>query len=118
MSKNKFLVGKPKFYPDKLINEFKKLFFKLPNVKSAYIAQIFIPNSGIPAHPVIGINIQGNLNDIANELGEVIKGNTKKGEYIDVFPADTKGLAEYFATIEPFYQRRKNKIATVSNEDE
>lgn len=106
---NKFLIGKPKFPLDKLINELIKIFLKLPNVKSAYIAQIFILGSSVPPHPVIGINMQGNLNDIADELGDVIKRNTKKGEYIDVFPVDSKGLAEYFSTIEPFYKINTNE---------
>lgn len=109
MNNNEFLIGKPKLVPDKLIDELKKLFLKLPNVESAYLAQIFIPNSGIPAHPVIGINMHGDLNDIAQSLGEVIKRNTKKGEYIDIFPADSKGLTEYFSTIKPFYKINTNK---------
>lgn len=98
------LIGKPKIYPEKLINNLIKLFSTIPKVKAAYLAQVFIINSGIPAHPVIGIDMEGNLNDIFNQIDAVIKENMNEDECVDISPFNAKGLSEYFATINPFYK--------------
>jgi len=104
MNDQKFLIGKPKVYPEKLTKELIRLFSTIPSVKAAYLAQIFIPNSGIPAHPVVGIEMHGNLNEIADELTKVIKKNIPPEECIDVVPTNTKNYIDYFSTIEPFYK--------------
>ena len=102
----KFLIGKPKIYPENLIEELKILFSKLPNIKSACIAQIFVPGSGMPAHPIIGVDMEGDLNDIADKLGNVINRNSKKDECIEMCSINTGGLSEYFKKIKPFYIKK------------
>jgi hypothetical protein len=108
MNNSKILIGQPSIYPDKLIDDLKLLFLKLPKVQSAYLAQVFVPNVDTIAHPVIGVDMDGDLSEIADEIKSVIQINISNTEYIDVVPVTTKGLAEYFAKISPFYKTNKN----------
>ena len=103
MKKHSFLIGKPRNYPTNLANALVDFFKKNPQVKTAYLAQIFDPASREPPHLAIGIVMDVQMNSIANHLGEIVRSTCSENEFIDFMCIDTPEKVELFSSLKPFY---------------
>lgn len=100
------LLGQPAQYPVKLVESLKKYFATHMSVKKAYLAQIHIPSFDQPPHPVIGIEVDGDFNEIVQDLGSITIGSLADNQFVDYVPIDSGTISDYLINkTEPFYVR-------------
>lgn len=105
MVKASFLIGKPRTCPQDLLNNLSDLFQSIPDVKAAYVAQIFNPMAKERAHLAIGVEMDNHLNTIAYKIGEIIKKSVPEGEPVDLIHLEKEDIKKAFSTLKPFYQK-------------
>jgi type III secretion system (T3SS) SseB-like protein len=102
------LLGQPKVYPTELVKALSTLFAQHRNVKAAYLAHFFNPDSGEPPHTLIGIDADGESQVLFGEAGMVARDVLPRGELVDftqVKPHE-EGLSQYLIReTKPFYRR-------------
>ncbi len=102
------LLGQPKEYPNKMVDSLKTLFAKRSNVKAAYLALMHDPSLDEKPHLLIGVEADGNIEQVLQEAGVVAGDTSPRGEPVDmvrVIPGK-KDLSDYFKKeVKPFYER-------------
>jgi len=98
-------IGQLKIYPDKLIKSLSDLFITKPKTKAAYIAAIRI-NETKP-HYLIGIEYEGQFNEITKVAGPLAEKHLTNNEIVDFVQIDYKsGVSEYLLNeTKPFYKK-------------
>jgi hypothetical protein len=107
----KVLFAQPKDYPHRLTDALSRFFARSRDVKAAYLALQFVPDSDSAAHILIGIEVDGDFDKIIGEAGVVIRDVTPTGDFVDIVrihsnPTDTAGNYLKNET-KPFYVRKK-----------
>lgn len=101
------LLGQPApaIYPHKLVAALTSLFAEHPEVRKAYLALMHMPASGQPAHPVVGIDVDGDFSAVLQDAGVLLNDVTEKGQVVDfvqIKPGET--IPDYMTgSVEPFY---------------
>ena len=103
MVKKSLLIGRPRKYPQQMADVLLKFFRKSPNIKKAYLAQVFDPTTGEPPHITIGIVMNTEIESIKNDLEKIIQENCAQQEFIDFVCIDTQDKKNLFSSLEPFY---------------
>jgi hypothetical protein len=105
----KVLLGQPANYPAKMVDSLTAFFSKRSNVKSAYLALMHDPSQDEKPHLVVGIEVDGNIDQVIQEAGVVAGDSAPHGEPVDLVRIENgdQGLSEYFLReVKPFYERR------------
>jgi hypothetical protein len=99
------LIGMPKEYPTKLVDAMSRYFQGKPEIKKAYVAQIQMPDSDEPAHLIFSIQVDGDFQPIASDLGVVFQETLETGQFADLVQFGQGSLDDYFKTQQPFFER-------------
>ncbi|HEU0297648.1 MAG TPA: enhanced serine sensitivity protein SseB C-terminal domain-containing protein [Anaerolineales bacterium] len=105
-NETKVLIGMPKEYPAKLVEVLRKHFRTDPRVKKAYFAQIHMPDSGEPPHLIISIEADGDFQQLATSLNEVVLSSTGGDQIIDMVQFGIGTLDDFFRQQKPFYEEQ------------
>ena len=102
-------LSQPEEYPSKMVDSLTTLMAKRGDVKSAYLLQLHEPSNDPKPHLVVGIELEGNVQQLMLEIGVVAGDSIPPGKPLDlmrIIPGE-KGLSEYFLKeVQPFYERR------------
>lgn len=106
--RTKVLIGQPANYPHELAGALSRLFSKVKEVKRAYVAHIFIPKKDKKPHTLIGIEVEGNWDQVVAQAGLVVRDINIPDPPVDFIQVPGHGGPEdYFLdNCEPFYERR------------
>jgi hypothetical protein len=77
-------------------------------VKAAYLALIHDPSAGENPHLIVGIEVDGDWEQVIREAGTVAGDTAPKGEPVDLVRVvrGDRGLGQYFTeNVKPFYER-------------
>jgi len=102
------LLGQPANYPHQMVASLGGLFVKHRNVRRGYLAMMHDPEQDEHPHLIIGIEVDGEADQILREAGAVAADSAPEGEPVDLVRVDPEdhGLSEYFIKqTQPFYER-------------
>jgi len=102
------LLGQPADYPRELVDALRREFARHGGVAEARLAQLHVPSTGQPPHPVVGLRAQGGpgaLNAILDSIGPAVQGAVPPGMPVDFVDLDGAGAGEYLrAESVPFFK--------------
>lgn len=102
------LLGQPKNYPKQIVDSLVTLLTKRSNAKTAYLFLMHDASNDAKPHLVIGIEANGNVDQLMHEIGTVAFDSSPDGGPLDlirVTPGEM-GLSEYcIKNVKPFYER-------------
>lgn len=103
------MIGQPANYPEELVSALCSLFEKLKSVKKAYLAHFFNPERDEKAHALIGIEVDGNWDEVIAQAGLVSRDIKIPDPPIDFIQISGKGgVEDYFLNdCKPFYKRKR-----------
>jgi hypothetical protein len=107
-SKNgcRLLVGQPAKPPTALLEALRGLFASCPNVRAAYLAQVYAPSPHGRPQPVIGLEMAEGLQALQEEAGILCRQYLTEDESIDFMPIGADTVSEYMKKqTKPFYVR-------------
>jgi hypothetical protein len=108
----KVLIGAPAKIPSGLVEALKKtISSRNPEVKTAYLGQVFYVRDGEKPHLALVIDVNTKdkvaIGAICQDLAVSTKGLLGEGEYIDIMANDGNGTAfEITKAVKPFYSKR------------
>lgn len=101
-------LGAPAEYPEELVAALKADFARRGLVEEARLAQIHVPSTGVPPHPVIGIRLRAGadaLRPVLQSLQPVVAAVLREGMAVDFVDLDGGGAGVYLrAETELFYR--------------
>jgi len=113
------LLGQPAEYPNAMVASLTTLLAGHSNVKTAYLALMHNPSENEKPHLIVGIEADGDFENVIREAGTVAADSAPKGEPVDLMRVvrGESGMAKYFLKeVKPFYQREdSNDVSGVSN---
>lgn len=113
----KVLLGQPADYPSKMVDSLTTLLSKHSNVKAAYLALMHDPSQDTKPHLVVGIEVDGEIENVMREAGVVASDSAPNGGPVDLIQIERGdlGLSEHFVhEVKPFYERRwGNKLKSL-----
>lgn len=101
-------MGQPSNYPTPMVDSLRQLLAKHSNVKKAYLALMHDPSVDEHPHLIIGIEADGDIDNVIREVGVVAADAAPDGETVDLYRVnpDDSGLSQYFINdTTPFYER-------------
>lgn len=102
------LLGQPADYPTEMVASLTTLLARHSNVKAAYLALMHDASVDEKPHLIVGIEAEGNFENVIREAGTVAADTSPKGEPVDLIRVmrGDSGLAQYFIDeVKPFYER-------------
>jgi hypothetical protein len=102
------LIGQPSEYPMEMISSLSKLFARRRNVRAGYIAMMHDTSIDETPHLVVGIEVDGEFEGIAQEAGTVAADTSPNGEPVDLIRIDSRTRFPgnyFFEKVKPFYVR-------------
>jgi hypothetical protein len=102
------LLGQPANYPTEMVASLSTLLAKHSNVKAAYLALMHDVSRDETPHLIIGIEAEGDFENVIREAGTVAGDTAPKGEPVDLIRVirGESGLGQYFIEeVKPFYER-------------
>jgi|GEM_PF-6355186 len=100
------LVGEPSPAPAHLTAPLAALFATIPQVKKAHIGQAVFADSEGVRRLVIGLAVDGDIDDVLDRVGEVLEKAARPSDVIDFVEVPGSPLDQYFARdLKPFYSR-------------
>jgi hypothetical protein len=106
-----FLLSHPAEYPVAMVEALAAFLSTRENVQAAWVASIDNPNDDDPSHLVIGIEADGDWEEVIREAGTIAADTAPGEEPIDLFRVirEESMLARYFAEKSvPFYERSRD----------
>ncbi len=104
--KDELKLVQPRDYPEALVNALSVLFKKTKEVRTAYLAKHYNPQPGTPAHYVIGLEVSGHWERVAEAACAVAGAAKKAGENVHIIPIGRDEMSEYLVDTEPFYTKK------------
>ena len=101
------LIGTPKDPHTGLKEALSSVFEKRRDVRSARLAWWFIPDSGVPAHAVVGLEVKGNWDEIVRAATAALSSVTSPDQIIDFIDLDASSAADAIRKLDPFFRRRR-----------
>jgi hypothetical protein len=102
------LLGQPANYPTDMVASLTTLLAKHSNVQAAYLALMHDVSMDEKPHLIVGIEAEGNFENVIREAGTVAGDTAPKGEPVDLIRVirGESGLGQYFIEeVKPFYER-------------
>ena len=102
------LLGQPANYPRAMVASLTTLLAKHSNVKAAYLAQMYIRSHDEKPHLMVGIEADGDFENVIREAGTVAADTAPEGEPVDLIRVirGESGIGRYFLEeVKPFYER-------------
>ncbi len=102
------LLGQPSNYPNAMVTFLTTLLAKHSNVKAAYLALMHNPSVDEKPHLIVGIEAEGDFDNVIREAGTVAADTAPNGEPVDLTRVvrGESGVAQYFLEeVKPFYER-------------
>jgi len=102
------LLGQPSNYPNAMVTFLTTLLAKHSNVKAAYLALMHNPSVDEKPHLIVGIEAEGDFENVIREAGTVAADTAPNGEPVDLTRVvrGESGVAQYFLEeVKPFYER-------------
>ena len=102
------MLGQPSDYPKHVTDALAAFFKDKPEVAAAYLAHMFVPNSGEPPHTMIGVDAEpdADFDRLSGEVGIVLGDVAHQGELIDLIRITEGGVSDYMTQeTTPFYKR-------------
>lgn len=113
------LLGQPANYPQAMVASLTTLLARHSNVKAAYLALMHDRSRDEKPHLIVGIEADGDFENVIREAGTVAADTAPAGEPVDLTRVirGESGIARYFfEEAKPFYQRESaNDISGVNN---
>ena len=112
------LLGQPANYPKAMVASLTTLLAKHSNVKAAYLAQMYIRSQDEKPHLMVGIEADGDFENVVREAGTVAADTAPEGEPVDLIRVvrGQSGMAKYFLKeVKPFYERESSNDVSVAN---
>ena len=113
------LLGQPANYPTAMVASLTTLLAKHSNVKAAYLAQMYIRSQDEKPHLIVGIETDGDFENVVREAGTVAADTAPEGEPVDLMRVvrGESGIGRYFLEeVKPFYERESsNDVSEVNN---
>ena len=103
------LLGQPREYPSRMVDSLAKLFAVRRNVTAAYLLLMHDPSVDEKPHLVIGIEADGDVEEVVQAAGVVAADTAPADEPVDLFRVvrGESGLSDYcLREVAPFYQKR------------
>lgn len=103
------LLGQPSQYPSKMVNSLTQLLAKHRNVNRAFLALMHDASLDQKPGLIIGIEADGDIEQVIREAGSVARDTAPEGEAVDMCRVQEgePGLSDYFLTkTTPFYERK------------
>ncbi len=102
------LIGQPNTHPKELIDSLKAYFKKRREVKNAYIAHFQNPEQDEKPHTLIGLEVEGEWEDIISGAGMAIGDVHVPDPPVDFIQImGNGGIEEYFtSSCKPFYKKK------------
>jgi hypothetical protein len=104
------VLGQPTEYPQKLVQALIRYFESNGSVENAYLAQIYLPDSDEPPHPVIGIQLKAGsvpFVEALTDLEKVVRAEVGDEVIVDFFEIrldQPNGVTKYMVEeTKPFY---------------
>ncbi len=101
------LIGQPSNYPTDLAESLKRFFKSQRSVKKAYLVHFYNPTRDDKPHTLIGVESNGNWDEIVAGAGMVAEGVEIPDPPVDFLQIEGKDQENYFSGTKPFYQRKK-----------
>lgn len=101
-------IGQPANYPFKMVASLRSFFITRTNVKAAYLALMHNPSLDDKPHLIVGIEADGDVEEILREAGTMIGGTVPDGDPVDMLniKRGEPGVSQYFLkNVNPFYKR-------------
>jgi len=94
-------------YPASIIDALTAYFRGQPDIELGYLGEMEVMGSGEPAHPVVGIKMQGSLQPLLASIDAIIKEHLGSRCLLDVIPMDEQNpiAARVHKDLRPFYIR-------------
>lgn len=108
-SATQVLLGQPANYPSAMVGALTTLLSTRSNVKAAYLALMHDPTQDKKPHLLVGVEADGDVEQVIREAGVVVGDTAPNGEPVDLVLVERgdSGLSEYFIReVKPFYERR------------
>ena len=112
------LLGQPAEYPKAMVESLTTLLARHSNVKAAYLALMHNPAEDEKPHLIVGIEADGDFENVIREAGTVAADSAPKGEPVDLIRVvrGQSGMAKYFLKeVKPFYERESSNDVSVAN---
>lgn len=103
------LLGQPAEYPSKMVDSLTQLLAKHSGVKRAFLALMHDTSVDEKPHLVVGIEAEGDIEQVLREAGNVAGDTAPRGEPVDLcrVTEGEGGISNYFITqTTPFYERK------------
>ena len=101
------MLGQPAQYPKELVEKLKHYFSTQENVKAAYLAQMYVPSSNEPPHPIIGIEVDGDYKQVVQGIGLITQGSLSDNNFVDNIQIGSGTISDYLVSeTKPFYVRK------------
>jgi hypothetical protein len=102
------VIGQPARYPGELVGALKRYFGKRNEVKRAWIAHYYNPETGEEPHTMIALEVSGNRDQIFGETGLIAKDISIPDPPVDLIQITGRGgLDDYFLkNLKPFYEKK------------
>jgi hypothetical protein len=91
-----------------MVDALSTFFAKRTQVKAAFLVLMHDTSKDSKPHLVVGVQVDGEIEQIFREAGAVAADTAPKGEPVDLYRVEggDKGLSEYFFNnVKPFYTR-------------
>lgn len=100
------MLGQPAVYPRELVDTLRGLFARHDSIDAAYLAQAHDPASGEEPHPLIGLQITGDISAAISDAGIAMEGLLPEGVNAEFVVMDGGDLDSYFLSeTTPFYKK-------------
>ncbi len=102
------VIGQPARYPGKLADALKRYFGKRNDVKRAWLAHFYNPETGEKPHTMIALEVSGDWDQISGEIGIIAESVEIPDPPLDLIQITGRGGIEDFflKKIKPFYERK------------
>ena len=101
------MIGAPANPPTELLKTLGDLFRTMKNVKLAYNAHFFNPETDEKAHTLIAVQVTGDWEKTLDAVGIAVRGINSPDPPVDFIQLDGKsGLDNYFKNQKPFYRKK------------
>ena len=102
-------LGQPAEYPHALVDALKEFMINRAEISVAYVAQFHDPASGNAPHLLVAVGIEGEVDPVMQSMSMIAREVSGPGKVVDFTVLKPgSGLSDYFANVEPFYQRKSD----------
>jgi len=105
--KTEIQIGQPAIYPSEMLESLSALFAQKASLSAAYLAWIYTPASGEPAHYLLGLETENGFEDLTQEAGHIARQFLPKDGFVDFVKMESNNpVCQYMLNqTKPFYKR-------------